>query len=136
MRGSRPRPRLKKQGLNPNQETPMNLLFTLIAAFPLGYLIARRQPALTAYLITDSFLFTFQTLGVLLTWMSGGSGMGGASGLGDSPSGTFPIDFSTSELTAYGIVNLVITLVGVGLVLGGAHVRARRTARRSVVEVS
>lgn len=114
----------------------MNLLFTLFAALPLGYLIARRQTALLTYLITDSFVFTFQTLGVLLTWMSGTSGMGGASGFGDSPSGTFPIDYSTSELTAYGIVNLVISLVGVGLVVGGVRVRARRTARHAVVEVS
>jgi hypothetical protein len=114
----------------------MNLVFTLIAAFPLGYLVTRRQTALLTYLIVDSFLFTFQTLGVLLTWMSGATGMGGASGLGDSPSGPFPIDYSDGELTAYGVVNLVIVLVGIGLILTGSRVRARRTARREVVEVS
>jgi hypothetical protein len=63
----------------------MNLLFTVLAAFPLGLLVRRRQLAILTYLIVGSFLFTFQTLGVLLTWMSGGKGIGGGSGFGDAP---------------------------------------------------
>jgi hypothetical protein len=106
----------------------MNLLFTVLGAFTLGRLVPRRSAALVAYLIADSFLFSFQTLNVLLTWMSGATGMGGASGFGNSPSGTFPIDYATGEVIGYGAVNLAITTVGVGLVLLGARVRARHAA--------
>lgn len=115
----------------------MNLFFTVLAAFPLGFVVARRQTALLTYLIADSFLFSLQTLSLLLTWMSGGSGLGGASGFGDTPSGPFPVDYSRSEVIAYGVVNAVITLAGVGLVLLGARLRTRRTTQRAqdVVDV-
>lgn len=107
----------------------MNLLFTVLGAFTLGGLVPRRAAALVTYLIVDSFLFSFQTLNVLLTWMSGAKGMSGASGFGDSPTGTFPIDYATGEVVGYGVVNLAITSVGVGLVLFGARLRSRRPAR-------
>src|SRR5215204_6156493 len=106
----------------------MTLLFTVLAAFPLGFLVTRRQTALLTYLITGSFLFSLQSLNLLLTWMSGGSGLGGSSGFGDTPSGQFPIDYSSSEMIAYGVVNAIITVVGIGLVLLGSRVRARRPA--------
>src|SRR5262245_7724041 len=114
----------------------MNLIFTLVAALPLGYLVRGRLVAVFTYLVVDSFLFTFQTLGVLLTWMSGGAGIGGASGFGDSPTGSFPIDYASGEVAAYGVVNLVLVLVGIGLVLLGARARAWRAARGTVVDVA
>jgi hypothetical protein len=115
----------------------VNLFFTILAAFPLGFLVTRRQIALLAYLIVGSFVFSLQSVNLLLTWMSGGSGLGGSSGFGDTPSGQFPIDYSSSEVIAYGVVNGLITLVGVGLVLLGARVRARRTTNNAhdVVDV-
>jgi hypothetical protein len=115
----------------------MNLFFTILAAFPLGFLISRRQTALLTYLIVDSFLFSLQSINLLLTWMSGGSGLGGSSGFGDTPSGQFPIDYSSNEVIAYGVVNAIITLVGVGLLVLGSRVRARRTGHQSrdVVDV-
>lgn len=109
----------------------MNLFFTVLAALPLGFLVARREVALMSYLLVDSFLFTFQTLDVLLTWMSGGTGVGGGSGFGDSPTGAFPIDYVKGEVIAYGVVNLLITGFGVGLVLLGARLRSRREVRRT-----
>jgi hypothetical protein len=114
----------------------MNLLFTLLGALPLGFLVRKRQAALVTYLLVDSFLFSFQTLNVLLTWMSGGEGIGGGSGFGDSPSGSFPIDYARGEVAAYGIVNLIITLAGVGLVFLGARLRTWRTARATVIDVA
>jgi hypothetical protein len=114
----------------------MNLLFTLLGALPLGFLVRRRQAALVAYLLVDSFLFSFQTLNVLLTWMSGGKGIGGGSGFGDSPAGSFPIDYASGEVAAYGIVNLIITLAGVGLVLLGVRLRARWAARATAIDVA
>jgi hypothetical protein len=107
----------------------MNLVFTILAAFPLGFFLARRQTARLSYLIVGSFLFTWQSLSVLLTWMSGGDGLGGASGLGSSPSGQLPLSYDNGELVAYGVVNAIITLAGVGLVLLGSRVRARRTTQ-------
>lgn len=38
----------------------MNLLFTLLGALPLGMAVRRRPVALLAYLVVDSFLFTFR----------------------------------------------------------------------------
>lgn len=109
----------------------MNLSFTLVGALPLGLLVHRRHLAVLTYLLLDSFLFSFQTLNVLLTWMSGGKGVGGGSGFGDAPAGSFPISYAHGEVIAYGVVNLLITTAGVGLVLAGARIRARRSATSS-----
>jgi hypothetical protein len=113
----------------------MNLLFTLLGALPLGLLVPHRHLALLTYLVIDSFLFTFQTLDVLLTWMSGGQGLARGSGFGDPPAGGFPIDYARAEVVAYGVVNLLITTIGVGAVLGGAHLRSRRTRLRGADSV-
>jgi hypothetical protein len=112
----------------------MNLFFTIFGALPLGLAVRRRSTALLTYLLVDSFVFSFQTLNVLLTWMSGGKGIGGGSGFGDSPAGAFPIDYATGEVSAYGVVNLLITSAGIGLVLLGARLRSRREARRTVAD--
>jgi hypothetical protein len=112
--------------------TAMNLFFTVLGALPLGLLVGRRHVALVTYLLVDSFLFSFQTLAVLLTWLSGGSGIGDGSGFGATPTGTFPIAYARGEVIAYGVVNLLITGSGVGLVLLGARLRSRREARRTV----
>jgi hypothetical protein len=58
----------------------MNLFFTALGALPLGLLVGRRHWALFTYLLVDSFFFSFQTLNVLLTWMSGGKGSGAVRG--------------------------------------------------------
>ena len=113
----------------------MNLLFTVLGALPIGLLVHRRHVAVLTYLVVGSFVFSFQTFGVLLTWMSGQKGLGGGSGLGAAPTGSFPIHYATGELIAYGVVNLVITAAGVGLVLVGARIRSRRAAGREVAEL-
>lgn len=113
----------------------MNLLYTLLAALPLGLFVPRRHWALLAYLVTGSFLFTFQSLGVLLTWMAGDTGLAGGTGFGEPPTGEFPVAYSGGELTAYGVVNLVITLVGIGLVLVGSRLRARRAGRLTSIDL-
>ena len=112
----------------------MNITFTLLAALPLGLLVRSRGTAALAFLIAESFVFTFQTLGVLLTWMAGRTGLGGASGFGPSPD-AWPVPYAESEIIAYGIVNLIIVLAGIGLVLLGHRIRARRAAARHAVTV-
>ncbi len=112
----------------------MNIVFTLVGALTIGYFVPNRGTALLSYLIADSFLFTFQTLGVLLTWMHGGGGIGGAKAFGPFPTG-FPLDYKESEVYAYGIVNLVIIAVGIGLTIGSNAFAAKRAAKKSVVSV-
>jgi hypothetical protein len=107
----------------------VNIIFIVLVAFPVGYLVGRRATAVAIYLAADALFFTWQTLGLLLDWLAG-------SGRGFGPSAdTFPITYQTSEYIAYGVVNLVIVLAGVGLVLLGSRVRAQRVAKRDVVSV-
>jgi hypothetical protein len=110
----------------------MTLYFAILAALPLGYFVPRRGVALVTFLIAHSFVFSWQSIGVLLTWLSGGKGIGGGSGFGPAPSGELPLTFSNGELVAYGIVNLIIIAAGVGLVIIGAKLRARRSKRHTV----
>ncbi len=74
-------------------------------------------------------VFAFQSLDVLLNWMGGNSGIGGAKAFGPFPSGPLPITYSESEVAVYGLVNLVIALVGVGLTILGTWVASRRGAK-------
>lgn len=115
----------------------MNIVFTLLAAFPIGFLVRQRVSAVALFLAADALLFTFQTVGVLLVWMAGEPGIfGGDHGaFGPAPT-TFPLEYSGSEVVSYGMVNLVIVLVGIGLTLLGHRTASRRAARRGVVEVS
>jgi hypothetical protein len=112
----------------------MNILFAIVAGFPMGYFIKRRSLAVVAFLAADSFLFTYQTLAVLLGWMSGESGLGGAKAFGEFPT-AIPITFEQSELFGYGVVNLVILLAGIGLTVLGGWVRSRRATRKQVLSV-
>lgn len=50
-----------------------------------------------------------RSIGVLLTWMAGDTGLAGGSGFGEFLTGNFPATYSGGELTAYGVVNLVTT---------------------------
>ncbi len=108
----------------------MNLIYTLLLAFPLGFFVQTRSTALLGYLLAGSYLFSFQSTGVLLDWL----GHSSPSAFGPFPDG-FPAKASTSETIGYGVVNLVITVIGVGLVLLGHHLATRRRTRRNAVTV-
>lgn len=112
----------------------MNIVFTILVALPAGLLVRNRGTALLAYLIADLFVFTFQTLDVLLNWMAGEGSIGGAHAFGPSPD-AFPMHYLESEVIAYGVVNLAIMLAGIGLVVLGHRIRARRHAAKSAVAV-
>jgi hypothetical protein len=109
----------------------MNVIFTVLFAFAIGYFLSQRGLAVVAYLALDAIVFSYQTLGVLLDWMADNP----PTAFGPAPTG-FPVEYSSSETWGYGAVNLVVILIGVGLVVLGTWVRARRTARRSVVAVA
>jgi hypothetical protein len=109
----------------------MNLFYTALVALPLGLLISSRATAVLSYLLIGSYLFSFQNTSVLLGWL----GHSSDSAFGPFPQG-FPAEAVTGEVIGYGVVNAVITLVGVGLVFLGARLRGRRMSRRNVVAVS
>jgi hypothetical protein len=105
----------------------VNVAFTLLFAFPLGFLIRRRATAIVTYVLAESFLFTFQTAFLVMKWVDGDPHAFGDRGR----------DWSTEQygmFTSYLVLNGVIVGVGVGMVVFGSRVRARRT-RREIVAV-
>ena len=109
----------------------MNLIYTVLVALPLGLFLSSRSTAVLSYLLVGSYLFSFQNTSVLLGWL----GHSSSPAFGPFPEG-FPAEAATGEVIGYGVVNAVIALVGVGLVLLGARLRARRISNRNVVAVS
>ena len=95
----------------------MIAIITVLAAFPIGFLLSSRLAANTAYAVAYLWAFTFQTLYLMLDMLDGGK----------DPAfepGTFPV--------SYGAVALAIFAVGFGLVNLGHWARARRqTSSRS-----
>ena len=92
----------------------MIAIVTVLAAFPVGYLLRSRLAASTAYAVAYLWAFVFQTLYLLL------DSLGGATDPAFTPE-EFPL--------SYGSVTLAIFLVGFGLVNLGHWVRARTPAR-------
>lgn len=109
----------------------MTLIYTILIALPLGYLIKTRSTAVLAYLLAGSYLFSYQSTIVLLDWF----GHESPSAFGPFPN-DFPANASSSETLGYGLVNLAITTVGIGLVLLGNRVAARRQPTRNYVTTS
>ncbi len=110
----------------------MNLVFTVLFAFAIGFFLKQRGLAIVAYLAVAAIVFSYQTLTVLLTWMADQPPVA----FGPSPSGSFPVEYSGTETLGYGVINLVIMLVGVGLVVLGTKVASGRAARRDSVVVA
>lgn len=111
----------------------MNILITPVLVVLIGLLVRSRLSAALLYLAIEAILFTFQTLTVLLAWLGGEGGFGGADdrgAFGPSPTG-FPVEFDEGEVWAYGLVNLGIMAVGVGLTLVVVTLRNRGRARKS-----
>lgn len=88
----------------------------ILAPLPLGFFVRNRMAAFVAYIAAHAFVFTFQTLSLVMEWASGSS---------EAFGGPFPT-YENADLFAYGLVNLVIYAVGLGLVYLGARLGARR----------
>ena len=112
----------------------MILIFTLVASPLLGFFVRRRLVAVLAFTIAASFVFTFQSIGTLLEGMGGNAGMTGSGAFGEFPT-SFPVQYEQSEVFAYGIVNLVLVGIGIGVIVGVGALRSRRSAARAVVAV-
>ncbi|QLQ11538.1 MAG: hypothetical protein HZY75_15630 [Nocardioidaceae bacterium] len=109
----------------------MNIIFTVLFAFPIGFFIKKRDLAILTYLALDAILFTYQSVGVLLDWLSDNRPVA----FGPAPTG-FPISYSNSEYLGYGVINLVVIAVGIGLTVLGNYVAKRRAAKRTAVTVA
>ena len=92
----------------------MIAVITVLCAFPLGYFLRSRLAANTAYAVAYLWAFVFQTLYLLLDSL--GDGSDPAFEAGDFP-------------WQYGVVALMIFVVGFGLVNFGHRVGARRPRR-------
>jgi hypothetical protein len=97
----------------------MNLLITVAIAFPIGYLIRPRLEAFVVFIAINAFLFTLTSVSVITSWPGG-----------DTTLGAFP-QASTSQVLIYGAVNLVVYLIGFGLVALGARAADRKHAGRA-----
>ena len=97
----------------------MNIIFTILFAFTIGFFVKQRATAILTYLALDAILFTYQTVNVLHdSWLDQGR-----------------VNVTDSTLAGYGVVNLVIIAIGVGLVVLGTVVSQRRAAKRNTVTV-
>jgi len=99
----------------------MNVIYTVLFAFPIGFFVKQRGLAIVSYLAIDAIVFSFQTLNVLHdSWLT--------------PDGR--VDMSNGDLLGYGASNLATILIGVGLVILGTVVAARRASKRDKVTVA
>ena len=101
----------------------MELIVMMLIPFPLGLFVRNRTAAYLAYIAIHGFVFTFQTANLVMEWANGST----------EAFGSFP-DFDNGNVWAYGIVNLVIYGVGLGLVTLGYRIRTKRNTRRNQVE--
>lgn len=108
----------------------MNIIFTVLAAFTIGFLVKQRAHAILTYLALEALLFSYQTLVVLLQWLGPEPGFEGTA-FGPKPS-SFPVISSSGEVIGYGIVNLVVVAAGVALTILGNRTAARRGQTRVV----
>lgn len=103
----------------------MELIVMILIPLPLGLFVRNRTAAYMAYIAIHAFVFTFQTANLVMEWANGST----------EAFGSFP-DFNNEDLWGYGIVNLVIYSIGLGLVTLGCRLRTKRNARRSSVELA
>ncbi|SFC98426.1 hypothetical protein [Klenkia taihuensis] len=104
----------------------MEIIVLLLVPLPLGLLVRHRTAGFVAYTAVHAFVFTFQSLVLVVGW---------AGGVGRSAFGAFPAA-DMGEVWAYGAVNLVVYAVGLGLLVAGQRVAGRRRAEQSAVDVT
>ncbi|HEY3631774.1 MAG TPA: hypothetical protein VGL21_12775 [Jatrophihabitantaceae bacterium] len=95
----------------------MELVVMIVVAFPLGYFVRDRLVAILSYVAIHSFVFSFQNMQLTREWVGGST-----EAFPKNPKST-PWD--------YGVVNVAIYAVGLGLVVLGHWAAAKRQARNS-----
>ncbi|MFT3873140.1 MAG: hypothetical protein QM714_10905 [Nocardioides sp.] len=110
----------------------MGLIYTILFGFTLGFFVKQRGVAIVGFIAGYAWVFSYQSLELLLEMLGGKTG----EAFGADMPITLPVRYRDSDVAAYGIVNLVFMLVGVGLVVLGGYVAARRAAKKSAVSVA
>lgn len=83
----------------------MNIIVSPLLAIIIGLTVRSRLQAATLYLAIQAVFFTFQTLAVLLAWLGGEGGFGGATdegAFGPSPTG-LPLTFNETGFWCTGL---------------------------------
>jgi hypothetical protein len=106
--------------VNP-EELVMELIVMILAPFPIGYLVRNRLAAYVVYIAIHAYVFTFQSLVLVLEWARGSQ---------EAFGGSFP-HYEMSEVWGYGLLNLLIYLVGLGLVTLGYRLGSKHRARQT-----
>jgi ABC-type xylose transport system permease subunit len=102
----------------------MELIVTILTALPLGLLIKSRTAAYIAFIAIHSFVFTFQSVELIINWVGGSK----------EAFGPYP-KADKSQIWAYGIVNLVIFAGGLGLVTLGYYLANRRRNKSAALNL-
>lgn len=98
----------------------MEVIIMLLAPLPIGFLVRHRLAAYLTYIAIHAFVFTFQTLALILEWVGGSK----------AAFGPYP-KASHSQLWAYVAVNTAIYAVGLGLVTLGLRLGAKRRVKQA-----
>jgi hypothetical protein len=93
----------------------VELIVLVLVPLPLGFFVHKRTAAFISYIAVQAFVFTFQSLNLLIEWVGGST----------EAFGPYPHADKT-EVFSYGAVNLVIYGVGLGLVVAGQRLARRR----------
>jgi hypothetical protein len=96
----------------------MDLALMVLAPFPIGWFVRDRRTAYTAYIALMSFVFTFQTGYLVIEWVGGKT----------NAFGPYP-KANHGDVFGYGVVNLAIYAVGMGLLTLAYRLRSRRRAQ-------
>jgi len=108
----------------------MNVTFTVLCALPFGFFIKQRGLAVVAFMAADAFLFAAQTTLILLLGLTGHPSNDNAFSFASGPE---HYTVSWPGFWSYVALNAVIALVGIGLVVLGNRIAAKRTAKRKDV---
>lgn len=104
----------------------MNLVIALVIALGAGLAFRQRLGAHLAYISGALFVFTWASVVVIAEWAAGDT----------AALGPFP-EADQGQVIAFGVVNLVVLILGVGVVEVGQRLRARMTTgRRAAVDLS
>jgi hypothetical protein len=95
----------------------MELIVMIVTAFPLGYFVRTRLVAILSYVAVHSFVFSWQNTQLTREWVGGSTE-------------AFPKNPKAAPWE-YGAVNVAIYALGLGLVVLGSHLAAKRRAGNS-----
>jgi hypothetical protein len=98
----------------------MCLILMILVPFPLGFFVRNRLVAFVAFVAVHAFVFTVQSLSLLIEWIGGSQ----------EAFGPYP-EADNADVLAYGGMNLAIYAVSLGLLLLGHRVGRGRRARRT-----